>query len=110
MDWIGFIDDQERSLKLLKQQLDLDTTIDFELPFKNKHNYDKSITSHLSNKLKKLLARDIYIYNFAKRLFEARIYASKTGIYITPQREFFDRHIFEYSNKFYQKVLNKISF
>ena len=60
----------------------------FEMGFKNQHAHDDQISVELRKKLELLLARDMYVYNFAKRLFEARFYSSKTNVYTVVLLEF----------------------
>jgi hypothetical protein len=127
VDWIGFLDDQKRGMELLKIQLlekdglrrkghvgdcsDSAKCNDFggfEMGFKNQHAHESEISVELREKLEVLLARDIYVYNFAKRLFEARYYASKTNVYVEPKSDALDPQVFEFSNQFYKKILNTL--
>ena len=80
--WFGFISDQERSLEMLQWQLGYNTTI--KLLWRNITPH-QNITLDDRKILESLMPMDLWLYNYAKLLFEARWQQYKTGIYREPE-------------------------
>lgn len=80
--WFGFMDDLDRSLELLTYQLDHYRPIRFI--HGNRNTYNKTITDSDKDILKSLMPLDMWLYSYAKLLFEARWNKFKTGVYIKP--------------------------
>ena len=67
--WFGLLEDVDRSMKLLQITLGLDATP--VLPRANKMQYLHP-TEETKKKISKFVPKDIWLYEYAKRLFEAR--------------------------------------
>ena len=80
--WFGFISDQERSLEMLQWQLGYNTTIKLLLRNTTPH---PNITLEDQKILESLMPMDLWLYNYAKLLFEARWQQYKTGIFREPE-------------------------
>ena len=80
--WFGLFGEQERSLEMLQWQLGYDKTI--KLPLLNATPHP-NITMEDREILESLMPMDIWLYNYAELLFEARWQQYKTGIYREPE-------------------------
>ena len=80
--WFGFLSDQERSLEMLQWQLGYNKTI--KLLWRNITPH-QNITLDDRKILESLMPMDLWLYNYAKLLFEARWQQYKTGIYREPE-------------------------
>ena len=80
--WFGFLNDQKRSLEMLQWQLGYDKPI--KLPLRNTTPHP-NLTLGDSEILKSLMPMDMWLYNYAGLLFEARWQQYKTGIYREPE-------------------------
>jgi len=67
--WFGLLEDVDRSMKLLQITLGLEATP--VLPRANKMQYLHP-TEETKKKISKFVPKDIWLYEYAKRLFEAR--------------------------------------
>ena len=80
--WFGFISDQERSLEMLQWHLGYNTAI--KLLWQNATPHP-NITLEDRKILESLMPMDLWLYNYAKLLFEARWQQYKTGIFREPE-------------------------
>ena len=80
--WFGFLSDQERSLEMLQWQLGYSKTI--KLSYSNRSPHP-DISARDREILESLMPMDIWLYNYAELLFEARWQQYKTGIYREPE-------------------------
>ena len=80
--WFGFLDDQERSFEMLQWQLGYDKKI--RLAHRNKTPH-ADITSEHKAILESLMPIDLWIYEYAKTLFDARWELYKNGVYRDPK-------------------------
>ena len=80
--WFGFLDDQERSFDMLQWQLGYDKKI--RLAHRNKTPH-ADITAEDKAILESLMPIDLWIYEYAKTLFDARWEQYKTGVYRDPK-------------------------
>ena len=79
--WFGFLDDQERSFDMLQWQLGYDKKIQLRTANKTPH---PEVTAKDKAILESLMPIDLWIYDYAKSLFEARWKQYKTGVYKDP--------------------------
>lgn len=79
--WFGIIEDIERSLELLQYQLGCTQKINFPKLNQNKHS---NATEYEQDILASLMPQDIWLYQYAKQLFEARWTYYKTGVFRHP--------------------------
>ena len=90
MFWFGILEDLDRSLELLAFQLDKPVNRLRKITNQNLHKIEPSLPSEKSTKfLRDLMPQDIWLYDYAKRVFEARWIFYKTGIYQHPKRPAF---------------------
>ena len=92
--WFGILEDQERSFEMLAYQLGLDK-INLEWANKNtnnpeqKHKTESKKKHQVSDKtrrfIEKLIPQDMWLYKYARLLFEARYNLFKTGVWIEPE-------------------------
>ena len=75
--WFGFLDDQERSFDMLQWQLGYDKKI--RLAHRNKTPH-ADITAEDKAILESLMPIDLWLYEYAKILFDARWEQYKTGV------------------------------
>ena len=80
--WFGFLSDQERSFELLQWQLGYSNKIVLAEINKTPHS---QISARDHDILQALMPMDIWLYNYAKLLFEARWQQYKTGVYVEPE-------------------------
>ena len=80
--WFGFLDDQERSFDMLQWQLGYDKTIRLAKANRTPH---AAITAEDKVILESLMPIDLWIYEYAKTLFDARWEQYKTGVYRDPK-------------------------
>ena len=80
--WFGFLSDQERSFEMLQWQLGYSRAI--KLSKTNTTPYP-NITAKDQEILESLMPIDLWLYSYAKLLFEARWKQYKTGLYSEPK-------------------------
>ena len=80
--WFGFLDDQERSFDMLQWQLGYGKKIRLAHANKTPH---ADITAEDRAILESLMPIDLWIYEYAKTLFDARWEQYKTGVYRDPK-------------------------
>ena len=86
MFWFGILEDLDRSLELLSFQLNLPPN-SLALPKSNSNRAPSAKPSAESvEKLESLMPQDIWVYEYAKRVFEARWEYFKTGSFKPPNR------------------------
>lgn len=84
--WFGFLDDLDRSMELLAYQLGYrKQQIALYQRNKNKRANTPVITDWERETLASLMPQDMWLYSYAKLLFEARWVCYKSGVYIKPQ-------------------------
>jgi hypothetical protein len=84
--WFGLLEDLPRSMELLQHALGLDHTPTLPTANKNAH---PSPTQSEKNALASLMPRDLWVYEYGKRLFGARYTAMKKGeTFVKPKRPF----------------------
>ena len=84
--WFGLMDDIDRSMKLLQVSLGLEVAPD--LPSVNKGWGDNpKPTSETLEKIRKYAPKDLWLYEYAKRLFEARwtYFMGDDCTYVSPE-------------------------
>lgn len=87
MFWFGILEDLDRSLELLAFQLDKPVNHLKKITHQNLHKIEPSLPTEKSTKfLRNLMPQDIWLYDYAKRVFEARWLYYKTRIYQHPKR------------------------
>ena len=79
--WFGFLSDQERSFEMLQWQLGYSQKIKFSKSNRTPH---PNITVKDKEVLESLMPVDLWFYDYAKMLFEARWKQYKTGVYNEP--------------------------
>jgi hypothetical protein len=82
--WFGIIEDLPRSMELLQHALGLSWLPEF--PKSNSAKGNPKPTEWEKLALASLMPQDMWLYEYSKRLFEARYEAMKTGAFIQPQR------------------------
>ena len=80
--WFGFLDDQERSFDMLQWQLGYEKKIKLTNANKTPH---ADITAEDKAILQSLMPLDLWLYEYAKILFDARWEQYKTGVYSDPK-------------------------
>lgn len=86
MFWFGILEDLDRSLELLSFQLNLPHK-SLTLPKSNSNRAPSAKPSAESvEKLESLMPQDMWVYEYAKRVFEARWEYFKTGSFKPPNR------------------------
>lgn len=85
--WFGIIEDLPRSMELLQHALGLSKQP--SLPKKNSHSSNPKPSEFEEDALASLMPRDMWLYEYGKRLFEARYHAMQTGVFIPPDRPSF---------------------
>jgi len=80
--WFGILDDIERSMELLK--FVIDAPEDISLGKSNSHHHTKASESE-EKVLESLMPADIWLFKYARLLFEARWNAYKTGVFKEPE-------------------------
>ncbi|CAG5113370.1 Oidioi.mRNA.OKI2018_I69.chr2.g7481.t1.cds [Oikopleura dioica] len=96
MFWFGILEDYERSLELLAYQLDKPLKnfkrLQQKIGRQNLHKLEPSLPSEESTEfLKNLMPQDIWLYEYAKTVFQARWNYYKTRIYQHPKRPAFPK-------------------
>jgi len=84
--WFGILEDLDRSMELLKHTFQLETLP--KMPhIRQKSRSDASIKISAIEVLglASLMPQDLWLYEYGKRLFEARWEKYKTGIYTPPE-------------------------
>jgi hypothetical protein len=83
--WFGIVEDLQRSMRLLQYTLDLERTP--VLPKRNRAKKEHlPPSSETVAKLERYLQKDMWLYEYSKRLFEARWkYFMGDGVYVHPE-------------------------
>lgn len=83
--WFGLMEDIDRSMKLLQVTLGLDFTP--ILPRVNGNSGNPQPTMLTVSKIKKYIPKDLWLYEYAKRLFEARwkYFMGIDCLYVSPE-------------------------
>jgi len=77
--WFGISEEMDNSIKLLKQQLPNAANQNFSLPQYNKNpSYDEA-SEDTRARLQSLMPMDMWLYEYAVRLFHARVQMWETG-------------------------------
>ena len=80
--WFGFLSDQDRSFEMLQAQIGYSQNIRLSKSNINPHS---EISAEEEQILKSLMPMDLWLYDYAKLLFEARWKHYKTGMYEDPE-------------------------
>ena len=83
MFWIGIVEDMDRSIELLEHQLGLEKK-SLKVITVNKNEEKDSQKSRSA--LASLVGIDRWLYDYGKRVFEARFHHYKTGTWTEPIR------------------------
>jgi hypothetical protein len=83
--WFGIIEDLPRSMELLQHALGLSSVPEFPKSNWASDKYPEP-TEWERQALASLMPQDLWLYEYGKRLFEARYQAMKTGTFIQPER------------------------
>ena len=83
--WFGLLEEKDRSMKLLQLTLDLDAPP--TLPKANSGHNKVQTHNETTKKIESYLPQDMWLYEYAKRLFEARweYYFAGDGTYTHPE-------------------------
>lgn len=81
--WFGILEDYNKSIEMLQWQLNSRHTLRVSHSNKNKHDF---ISLKEREILESLMPKDLWLYTYAKLLFEARWTLYKTGIWTPPMR------------------------
>jgi len=83
--WFGIMEDTERSMKLLQVTLGLDFTP--VLPRTNGKGGNPQPSTETMKKIKKYVPKDLWLYEYAKRLFQARwnYFMGSNCTYVSPE-------------------------
>ena len=84
--WFGILEDLPRSMQLLQYALNLSQVPSLPKGNVNPQQHRKKPTLWEQEALASLMPRDLWLYEYAKRLFEARYRAMKTGEFVQPNR------------------------
>ena len=89
--WFGILDDIDRSLELLQWEFSLSKRPEMKHQNQNKNRLNvqpqnEDITQIEMDALASLMPQDIWLYEYAKVLFEARWNEYQTGVYIQPDK------------------------
>lgn len=83
--WFGILEDVPRSMELLRHALNLTYTPSF--PRANRRRRAQPKPSEWERQtLTSLMPQDLWLYEYGKRLLEARYSAMETGVFIHPDR------------------------
>jgi len=83
--WFGILEDLDRSMELLGHALNLVETPSFPKANKKRQRQAKP-TEWEQEALASLMPQDLWLYQYGKRLFEARYQAMLTGVFVPPER------------------------
>ena len=83
--WFGILEDLERSQELLQYEFNLTKRPSWKHANENKKKLHTNYTTEDMEGLTSLMPQDLLFYEYAKRLFEARWQAYKTGKYTAPE-------------------------
>lgn len=83
--WFGILEDLPRSMELLQHALGLTEIPSLPKANANQISHEKP-TQDEQEALASLMPRDLWVYEYGKRLFEARYQATKTGKFVQPTR------------------------
>jgi hypothetical protein len=68
--WFGLVEEVDKSMQLLQVSMDLETIP--RLPTRNSHKHPDEMSEETKLKLEKYIQQDLWLYEYAKRLFHAR--------------------------------------
>jgi len=68
--WFGLMEEVDKSMQLLQVSMDLETIP--RLPTRNSHKHPDEMSEETKLKLEKYIQQDLWLYEYAKRLFHAR--------------------------------------
>ena len=92
--WFGILEDMDRSLELLQYQLGLESKI---LMSKSNSGKKKSVVTEEDRfKLKSLMPMDIWLYDYAKLLFEGKVKKLFNSLQIISGQNFSKRDFLNY--------------
>ena len=92
--WFGILEDMDRSLELLQYQLGLESKI---LMSKSNSGKKKSVVTEEDRfKLKSLMPMDIWLYDYAKLLFEGKVKKIFYSLQIISRQYFSKRDFLNY--------------
>jgi len=81
--WFGILEEMDKSMKLLRFQIGFHSNL--KMPHKRKNEHlNHSSSQEIDKMIESLIPMDMWLYEFGKRLFQARWNFFKTGIYIQP--------------------------
>ena len=84
--WFGILEEQEKSFEMLAYQLGLET---ISLTWANSNTGKKHQKKIVSDKtrqiIENLIPQDMWLYEYAKLLFEARYNLFKSGVWVEPE-------------------------
>ena len=83
--WFGLLDDLPRSMRLLQHSFNLASTPEMKVSNKNRKHPPTKPTLEESQAIASLMPQDIWLFNYAKLLFEARWHEFETGIFVEPE-------------------------
>ena len=85
MFWIGIVEDMERSIELLEHQLRLEKG-SLKMVTANKNESKDRVSEASRSALASLVGVDRWLFDYGKRVFEARYHHYKTGNWTEPVR------------------------
>ncbi|CAB9504712.1 expressed unknown protein [Seminavis robusta] len=80
--WFGILEDLPRSMRLLQHEFNLSAMP--SMPMKNMNNNKATLKGPEYKALASLMPQDLWLYQYARRLFEARWQKYATGVYQEP--------------------------
>ena len=83
--WFGILEEWDRSIELLKHEFNLSSVPKMRHHNKGQEKQYAELTDPEQEALASLMPRDLWLYDYAKRLFEARWQAYQTGVYDEPE-------------------------
>ena len=86
--WFGILEEKGKSLELLKYQLGISGNL--TLGHKNMHTKPISYSENTKQKLSYFMPLDLWLYGYARELFDARYKFYKTGVWVAPEVKFPD--------------------
>ena len=81
--WFGLLEKMDQSLEMLSFQLNWNKRLVLGQHRANNHT---EATESLTTRIKSLIPKDLWLYQYATRLFDARWNYYKTGVFIPPKR------------------------
>ena len=90
--WFGILEDLNRSMILLQHAFNLSEVPTLPTENRNKHKKPR-VTEEEMKALESLIPQDMWLYDYAKILFEARWKEFQTGIFVDPAEPPIPKHI-----------------